>query len=100
MAMRHEYFDMLGARSDLLRAYSLRDPAQLRQFAQSQTRALAVTYDPANDPDARRQDAAKAVTPANRVSLPNQVRLPIPSISGTKSLFVTWDAWFGQEFRF
>ncbi|HEY0872610.1 MAG TPA: hypothetical protein VGD94_03990 [Vicinamibacterales bacterium] len=97
----HAYYLTLAGRSDCLRAYSLRDAAQLQTpnnggFAHSNSRPLVVTYDPANDPDPRRQDAAKVVIGTSSNSLVNQVRVPIPQYSG--ALLVTWDAWFGKEF--
>jgi hypothetical protein len=95
----HAYFAMLAARSDCMAAYSLRDKAQLEEFKNSRRKPQRVTYDPANDPDPRRQDAAKLVVPAGKVSLGNTVRLPIGTSDGTTTL-VTWDAWFGREFRF
>lgn len=100
----HAYYEMLASRPDCLRAHSLRDPRQLDHpknggFAHSNTRTLMVTYDPANDPDPRRQDAAKVVVGLGSNSLTNQVRVPIPT-HAPESLFVTWDAWFGAEFAF
>lgn len=97
----HGYYLTLASRSDCLQAYSLRDAAQLQTpnnggFAHSNSRPLVVTYDPANDPDPRRQDAAKIVIGTSSNSLTNMVILPIPQYSG--SLLVTWDAWFGKEF--
>jgi hypothetical protein len=97
LAGPHDYFDMLSARADCMVAYSLRDPAQLVEYARARYQPLDVTYDPLNDPDPRRQDAAKIVVPAGKASLPNQVRLPIPSV-GSDSLLVTWDVWWGKEF--
>lgn len=100
----HSYYLSLASRADCIRAYSLRDPAQLQNranggFAQNNSTALMVTYDPANDPDPRRQDAAKVIIGTGSNSLTNQVRLPIPKHS-PESLFVTWDAWYGDEFAF
>lgn len=111
----HAYFNSLISRPDHWKSYSLRPQAGapitsphyenqlLRRnqggYAQCNSCSLDVTYNPANDPDPRRQDAAKIVVPADRVSLPNNPLLPIPNWSG-HSLFVTWDAWFGQEFMF
>jgi hypothetical protein len=80
-------------------AYSLRDPAQLVTYRMSNSRPQAMTYDPAADRDGRAQDAAKIVVPADKVSLPNQVRVPIPTM-GDDSLFVTWDVWLGKEFTY
>jgi hypothetical protein len=71
----------------------------VREHSNSKSRPQSVTYDPANDPDPRRQDAAKIVVAAEKTSLSNQVRLPIGTSDGTTTL-VTWDAWFGKEFRF
>jgi hypothetical protein len=79
-------------------AYSLRDQAQIDQYRTKKRQSSWVTYDPPADPDPRRQDAAKIVVPADRPSLPTQVRLPIPPWAGS-SLMVTWDAWWGSEFR-
>jgi hypothetical protein len=93
----HAYFDALIARPECILAYSLRDPAQLKQFTHSRRKPQAVFYDPAADTDPRRQDAAKLVVPSGKVSLPNQVRLPMNTADGTTTL-VTWDAWFGAEF--
>ena len=99
----HDYYNMMASRSDCWRAYSLRDPKQLDipnngGYAHSNSRPLVVTYDPANDPDPRRQDAAKIVIGTGSNSLTNQIRVPIPK-HAPDSLFVTWDAWFGAEFK-
>jgi hypothetical protein len=81
-------------------AFSLRDNAQLARFKHGpKDLPQRVTYDPANDRDPRRQDAAKVVLPAREVSLRTTVRLPIGTSDGTSTL-VTWDAWFGSEFGF
>src|SRR5688572_24362708 len=78
----HGYFDALVNRPEHWKSYSLRDQRQLQTrenggYAHCNACPLAVTYDPTNDPDPRRQDAAKVVIPANRNSLPNQVRVPM-----------------------
>jgi hypothetical protein len=95
----HAYFETLAARPDCLAAYSLRDNAQLAKYTNAPGRPQRVTYDPESDHDPRRQDAAKIVVPAGKVSLGNTVRLPIGTSDGTTTL-VTWDAWFGAEFQF
>jgi hypothetical protein len=95
----HAYFAALVGRPDCMAAYSLRDNAQLEQFKNSKKRPQRVSYDPANDPDPRRQDAAKIVVPAGKASIGNTIRLPIGTSDGTTTL-VTWDAWFGTEFRY
>jgi hypothetical protein len=61
--------------------------------------SIHVTYDFAGDPDPRKQDAAKVTIPADKVSVPTHVRLPIPPV-GDDSLLVTWDAWWGREFAY
>ena len=94
----HSYFDALSLRADCLMAYSLRDAAQLYEYSESKSRPQAITYDPALDTDPRKQDAAKVVVPAGKVNLPNQVRVPIPAV-GSSTLLVTWDAWWGREFK-
>ncbi len=96
----HDYFVELASRPDCMAAFSLRDNAQLSKFMHGpNTLGQRVTYDPANDTDPRRQDAAKVVVPAGEPSLRTTVRLPIGTSDGTTTL-VTWDAWFGSEFRF
>lgn len=60
----HAYFNALVARSEHWRSYSLRDQEQLLHYRASKSREPSVTYDPAHDPDPRRQDAAKVVVPA------------------------------------
>jgi hypothetical protein len=96
----HAYFDMLSAMPECMVAYNLRNMDQLLAFMDSTTtKAWDVTYNPAADPDPRRQDAAKVLIPAGKVSLPNNVRLPIPPVA-LQSLFVTWDSWMGREFAF
>ena len=95
----HTYFESLITRSDCMLAYSLRDQDQLDAFKHSQRNPAAVTYAPKTDPDPRRQDAAKVVITADKVSLQNQLRLPMSTADGTTTL-VTWDAWFGSEFEY
>lgn len=76
----HDYFNALVARADHWKSFSLRPVAgepitspyyenQLRApkdggYANSNSAALWVTYDPAHDSDPYRQDAAKVVIPA------------------------------------
>jgi hypothetical protein len=95
----HDYYAWLASRPDCVRAYSLRNQAQIEEYRQSKTKPPSVTYDPANDTDPRKQDAAKVVIPETNVSLPTQVHLPIPKHTGD-SLLVTWDAWWGSEFAY
>jgi hypothetical protein len=95
----HDYFNELSVRADCVVAYSLRDDDQVFQYTQQKYQERNVIYDPANDPDPRRQDAAKVLIPALKVSLPNQVRVPIPAV-GDDSMLVTWDVWWGREFAY
>jgi hypothetical protein len=92
----HAYFKALVARSDHWKSFSLRDSAQIELYRQSRSLPAAVTYDYANDPDPRRQDAAKVVIPATTNSLPTQVWLPFGSEDG-HSYLTTWDVWYGRE---
>ncbi len=96
----HDYFNSLVARSDVAASYSLRDAAQVAEFRRgSPSDPIYVTYDPANDPDPRKQDAAKIFIPETNNSLPTQVWLPTRHPVRT-SLLVTWDAWWGSEFDY
>ena len=98
----HAYFDRLSQRSNCMVAYSLRNMDQLLAYMDQANPAIKpwdVTYTYPNDPDPRQQDAAKHVIPADQVSLPNNVRLPIPPY-GSDSLLVTWESWLGAEFSY
>ena len=100
----HPYFVGLASRRDCLRAYSLRQAWQLATrenggYSVSNRRPPAVTYDPQNDSDPRRQDAAKIVIYPTGNNLQNQVRLPIPP-HAPESLFLVWDIWFGAEWLY
>jgi hypothetical protein len=90
----HAYFNELAARSESKYVYSLREQAQLNRY--SGGNSDSITFDPANDAYPFKQDAAKVVLPADKASIPSQVRLPINTNSGT--LFLTWDAWWGEEY--
>jgi hypothetical protein len=95
----HEYFNKLKARPEQVAEYSLRDQGQIEKYRTQRSRPSHVTYDPAKDADSRKQDAAKLVVPADKVSLHTTVRVPIPATKDDR-LLVTWDAWFGREFAF
>lgn len=96
----HAYYFALGSRPDCAAAYSLRNPAQLEQYRTYKgTRPASVTYDPANDTDPRRQDAAKMVIPGHAASLPSQLRFPIGA-HHPQNLMVTYDLWYGKEFAY
>ena len=100
----HAYYVQLASRPDCLQAYSLRNPQQLATrenggYSALNSRPPAVSYDPQNDSDPRRQDAAKIVIYPTSNNLQNQVRLPIPT-HAPDSLFVVWDVWFGEEWLY
>lgn len=95
----HEYFNTLSARSDLFAAYSLRTQAMLEQYKKPTTGALRINYVYPNDPDPRKQDAAKILLPEGVVSLGTEIHLPIgPHFPN--NLFVTFDVWWGTEWTF
>lgn len=89
---RHEYFEALCSRPDMWKCYSLRTPEMLEQYRHSRKREQMVTYDAG-------MDAAKILVSAATNSLTNQVRLPMHATPG-ESYLVTWDAWFGPEWRY
>jgi hypothetical protein len=99
----HAYFDSLVARSDHYKSYSLRDPKQLAirnngGYAQNNSRPPAINYIYPNDPDPRKQDAAKMIV-SSSPSLSNQLYLPFGAGSG-HTYFVTFDLWWGQEWDY
>ncbi len=59
----HAYFDALTARNDHWKSFSLRTPEQVQEYKAANSLPASVTYDPANDPHPRRQDAAKVEVP-------------------------------------
>jgi hypothetical protein len=104
----HTYFNSLTARSDHWRSYSLRDQGQLVQYGHVPSGVKPdINYIWPYDPDPRRQDAAKLVIPSdgsgvksdtNRNSI-YQVRVPMGPMELGHSYLVTWDAWYGNEWR-
>jgi hypothetical protein len=95
----HDYYVQLASRPDCVAAYSLRDQNQVAEYRGSKAKPAAVTYVWPNDPDPRRQDAAKIVIPDGNDSLPTQVWLPLNHAVRTP-LLATWDVWFGKEWHF
>jgi hypothetical protein len=93
----HDYYQTLASRGDCLIAYSLRNQTQINQYRTAKNEPSQVNYLWPNDPDPRRQDAAKIEITGN--NLKTQVWLPVNVYSGTKAL-ITWDAWFGREFDY
>lgn len=94
----HAYYNMLAARSDCFAAYSWRSAAQVAQY-RSGTIPQNIDYLYPNDPDPRRQDAAKIVIPVGAVG--TNAKLDFPS--GThypQNLFAVYDLWFGAEWNY
>jgi hypothetical protein len=92
----HSYFESLQANPNLAVAYSLRDQGQLDQYVHGPRPSRDITYDPAHDGYRLAQDAAKVVVGRNASTI-QQVRLPVNS--GAGRTLITWDAWWGSEFR-
>jgi hypothetical protein len=92
----HSYFESLQANPNLAVAYSLRDQGQLDQYVHGPRPSRDITYDPAHDGYRLAQDAAKIVVGRNASTI-QQVRLPVNS--GAAKTLITWDAWWGAEFR-
>jgi glucuronoarabinoxylan endo-1,4-beta-xylanase len=106
----HDYFNALVTRPDHAVSYSLRDQAQLQQYSQkAPDGSQDINYLWPNDPDPRKQDAAKLVVPStgvggwksqdNRNSI-YQVRVPMPPMALGHSYLVVWDAWYGAEWDY
>jgi hypothetical protein len=97
----NDYFNALVARGDHWKSYSLRNDAQLRQYAIVPQGPWSIAYDPAHD-------AAVAVIPTVSAgqpvpggvnSMPNQVRLPMGTEDG-HSYLITWDVWYGKDLSY
>jgi hypothetical protein len=95
----HTYYETLASRSDCIAAYSLRNQAQIEEYRKSRSLPSDVNYLYPNDPDPRKQDAAKVYIGTTSNNLLTQVHLPVPSY-GTQSLLVVWESWWGKEFAF
>jgi hypothetical protein len=112
----HSYFNTLVTRSEHMANFSLRSPAQLTLYTQKWPDRVTQDFNYVwpNDPDSRRQDAAKLVIPSdgsggisggpepvnpyNRNSI-YQLRVPMPKMVPGNAYLVTWDAWYGDEWR-
>jgi hypothetical protein len=91
-----QFYIDLSKRVDCWKFYDARNDAVLNQFKSSASAARNVTYDYANDPDPRKQDAAKILIPATVNSLPNWMNFPFFSEDG-HTYFIVQDLWFGAE---
>jgi hypothetical protein len=94
----HAYYWALASRGDCLAAYSMRSQDQIEEYRSGRSKPSNMNYNFAADTDPRKQDAAKIVIPADKVSLGTAPILPMPD--SQKGWLVTWDAWFGKEFAF
>ncbi len=103
------YFDSLVASQWHAASYSLRSQAQFSTFDTWQTIGGThdVNYVYPNDPDPRKQNAAKIVlrgdgtlvkSDTNQVSIA-QVRILLPTMTPGRTIMVTWDHWWGDEWR-
>jgi hypothetical protein len=95
----HDYYMELASRPDCVAAYSLRDRSQIEKYRRGKTRPTGVDYFWPNDPDPRRQDAAKVTIHDMKDSLATQLWLPLNHAPRTP-LLATFDAWYGKEFDF
>lgn len=89
----HAYFDALVARPEHWKSYSLRSQAQLLQYKNSNSGAPWVNYVWPNDPDPRRQDAAKVVVPAFAGAVRSTLATAI-NATETVLLLNTWSSEF------
>jgi hypothetical protein len=95
----HDYYVTLASRADCVAAYSLRNQAQIEEYRRSKSQPAAVQYLWPNDPDPRRQDAAKITIYDGKDSLSTQVWLPL-NHAVRAPMLATWDVWFGKEFHY
>ena len=92
----HAYFESLRARPEMIYAYSMRSQAELDDQVHGRGRSFSITYDPSADIHPERQDAAKIIVPANKGSIPKQVRF-FAEVSDGAILF-TWDAYWTSDY--
>jgi hypothetical protein len=101
---QHDYFKALVALPEHVRSWSLRDQAQLNGLAKLGT-SNYFTYVFGSDSYSNPQDGAKFYKPVNENvgarsdSIPGNQQLRMPIQIGSGSVMVTWDFWFGPEFR-
>jgi hypothetical protein len=91
----HSYFNALAARPDVLLTRSFRSQAQLDD-AVKQGPSTYFTYQPDVDA-ARYMKVPGDGTLTESIPGNQQVRIPIGVSSG--SVLITWDFWWGQEFK-
>jgi hypothetical protein len=94
----HAYFEMLQAREDCFAAYSLRDDAQVMQYSTYLgPRDLRYVYP--DDPDPRRQDAMRMLTPPTQQAPVEGLKLPSGS-HHPANLFTVEERWWGAEYGY
>jgi hypothetical protein len=91
----HAYFDALAARSDVLMARSLRSQAQLDALVKVGP-SSSFTYDPGSGAT-KLYHLPKPVGSTESIPGNQQLRFPLAVSDG--SVLVTWDFWWGAEFK-
>jgi hypothetical protein len=100
----HEYFNSLVKLREHFRSWSLRSQPQLDELAPL-GRSSYFTYVFGSDPYSTPQDGAKFYKSADDQlgrssdSIPGNQQLRMPLRVDKGSLLITWDFWYGPEFR-
>jgi hypothetical protein len=95
----HDYFRMLTARDDLFNSISLRRAAEVASVRNNPHKQAVLTYEYETDPDLRKQDAMKFITPEGDMGPGQQLRIPAGPSNG-KNVLITFDFWWGSEHHF
>jgi hypothetical protein len=98
----HAYFDSLVRRQEHLCNWSLRSQAQLNSLTADKS-SMYFTYEFGNDAYADPQDGAKffrapSANGGASVPIKQQLRMPLPRVE-SGSIILTWDWYWGREFR-
>jgi hypothetical protein len=100
----HDYFNALTKIREHFASWSLRDQQQLDGLT-GPRKSNYFTYSPTSDTYARRQDGAKFYKPVDDKigtesdSIPGNQQLRMPIGIDRGSVLITWDFWYGPEFR-
>jgi alpha-tubulin suppressor-like RCC1 family protein len=113
-AAPNDYYDMLRARPQYLKSWSLRDQTQLNNLVDSSP-STCFTYNPLGDNYLLKQDGAKLIKPPRAdfasypslatygtvgdESIPGKQRLIFPLGISSGSMLLTWDFFWGKEFK-
>lgn len=101
---RHAYFNLLSSLPQRHRSYHLRSQAQLDALTNLGT-SNYFRYLVGSDPYATPQDGAKFYKPTDDQigtasdSVPGNQQLKMPIGLNSGSVLITWDFWYGPEFR-